>query len=71
MDLQATLKALSDAKKRNCLFWTVQLLMVRDNNVDQCFFRHRALQAELRRRFLITERKLNQWLQTSRRTGGT
>lgn len=34
--------------------------MVRDNNVDRWFFRHNALQAELGRRFLITERKLNQ-----------
>lgn len=35
MDLQATLKALSDAKKRSSSFSTFQLLMVRDVTVDR------------------------------------
>lgn len=35
LDLQAALKALSDAKKRSGQLWTFQLPMIRDGTVDR------------------------------------
>lgn len=69
LDLQATLKALSDAKKRSGNFWTFQLLVVKEGTVDRWLFRHNASLEGLEGGFSSQRASCSSGMHASKRLG--
>lgn len=56
LEQRATLKGLSDAKRRSGQTWTFQLLLVTDSRAAKWFFRNNEPYSRLKERVLATER---------------
>lgn len=57
----ATLKVFSDAKKRNGLHWTFQVLGVPDGSGVRWFYRHNMDVVKLRERMIVTRGQQERW----------